>query len=323
MSTLLTALLLYALATTGPVAVDVRFSPAEAAVGDPVTFEITVRAFGANTIRIATLPGSVDDDYVEDEKLAASDLLIRLTAEEEKQDLLGAFVARRTYSVVPFTVGDKLFPPVAVKVVMNDGTEINLNTPAVSLGVRSIAQGAEGPQQIADLRGLLLREAVEQQSWLWFWVILGAIALVVGCAAVIALNKRTPRRLRKLMELTPAQRALKELDQLVASRLLEDGKIKEFYTALSEIVRRYLGMRFSLPALEMTTAELTAAIAEPLEQGGFSIPEMPILMRTSDLVKFAKLEPPVDRGIDLLEAAREIVMFTRDDLSGAAPGRAA
>ena len=323
MSALAIALAVTVLAAGGPAAVDVRLSPAVAHVGDTVTLEIAVRAFGANTIRIEPLPGSVEEDYVEDETLLGSDLLVRIMAAEEKRDLLGALVARRTYRVVPFTVGGQAIRPVAVKVVMQDGSEINLATPALSLDVLSTVPGAKGVEKIAELKGLLLHEAAERQSWLWLWILLGAVALAAGCAAVIALNKRTPKRLRKLMELTPAQRALQELARLAASGLLEDGKTKEFYIELSEIVRRYIGMRFRQPALEMTTTELSAALEEHLEEFGFSLAELSGLLQTSDMVKFAKLEPPFDTGLELMESAREMVITTRDDLAGRAPGRTA
>ena len=76
MSALAIALAVTVLAAGGPAAVDVRLSPAVAHVGDTVTLEIAVRAFGANTIRIEPLPGSVEEDYVEDETLLGSDLLV-------------------------------------------------------------------------------------------------------------------------------------------------------------------------------------------------------------------------------------------------------
>jgi hypothetical protein len=49
--------------------------------------------------------------------------------------------------------------------------------------------------------------------------------------------------------------ALAALDALRARALLEHGAFKDFYSALSDIVRRYLEDRFGVRAPEMTTEE--------------------------------------------------------------------
>jgi hypothetical protein len=321
MSAFLITMLISALAA-GPAAVDVRISPSEVHVGDRVTVEISVRAFGAAEIRIGEIPSS-GDEIVEDDRLLSGPVLYQLKNAEEKQDLLGALVAHRTYNAIPFTVGGQTIPSVPVKIVMRDGSEIDLVSPPALLTVLSVAPGETGPTAVAALKGLLRYPPRLGQSLPWFWIIIALLLIAAGSAALIALNRRTPTTLRKLMRLSPAERALRELDALAASTLLADGRVKEFYTELSDITRRYLGMRFRLPALEMTTTELNAALREPLRIFDFSLPRLPELLQIADLVKFAKFTPPNSLGGDLIDAAREIVMITRDDLSQRTLGRAA
>jgi hypothetical protein len=322
MSTLVTALLLSAIVAAGPAALEVRISPAEVHVGDHVSLEISARAFGGAEIRIGSLPGA-EDGLVEDERLLSTDILFQQQKSEEKQNLLGMLVARQTYTAIPFSVGEHKIPQVPVKVIMRDGSEIDLITPPVFVTVLSVAPKPVGPDKIAAIKGLLHHQAATERQFPWLWVIAGIMLIAAGATAVIALNRRTPAGVRKLLRLSPAERALQELDHLAGSSLLTDGKVKEFYSELSEILRRYLGLRFRVTALEMTTSELCAALREPLKIFDYSLPKLPALLQTADLVKFAKLEPQAETGMESIDAAREMVMITRDDVVACQQRRAA
>src|SRR5207245_506058 len=59
----------------------------------------------------------------------------------------------------------------------------------------------------------------------------------------------------------PHEIAAAELERLRGRRLVEHGAFKEYYSALSDIVRRYLEDRFKLRAPEMTTEEFLLATA--------------------------------------------------------------
>lgn len=90
--------------------------------------------------------------------------------------------------------------------------------------------------------------------------------------------------------LPPHVVAIMELDRLKTEKIWKKGKNKEYYTELSEILRRYIQRRFQINALEMTTDEIlvlfkrdknTQSVYENLRQ----------ILQLSDLVKFAKIQP--------------------------------
>jgi hypothetical protein len=58
--------------------------------------------------------------------------------------------------------------------------------------------------------------------------------------------------------LTPAQRAMAELNRVAALRLPEKGRYAEHYTLLSQALRDYVRDRFGLSATERTPRELRA-----------------------------------------------------------------
>ena len=103
--------------------------------------------------------------------------------------------------------------------------------------------------------------------------------------------------------------ALEELDALANSALLAQGKLKEFYSRASEIIRIYLGRRYHVNAIDLTSYELLRA----LEGNGIEDSVLKILERfleRCDLVKFAKHRPSDEEHDATLEEARLIVRET-------------
>ena len=286
-----------------PVAVEVEVSPATVRVGDPVELVLCVRATGAAAIRIEPLPPE------------AGELLLEELGSQEGIDLLGARVLRRRYRVIPFAVGQRALPAATVSVVAADGSAIETTTPALELRVLSIAPGEGGPEAIAGLKPPLSRPGEGRGGALWPWLVLAGLVLAVAAATALLLLRRTPRSLKELMLLTPAERALRELEELANSRLLLWGQVKQYYSALADSVRRYLALRFRITALEMTSSELLESLAR-LDGGAGAapvVPQLQPLLETCDLVKFARLEPPSERGAEGIATAREIITLTRDD----------
>ncbi|MCK6575495.1 hypothetical protein L6V77_30940 [Myxococcota bacterium] len=138
--------------------------------------------------------------------------------------------------------------------------------------------------------------------------------------------------------------ALAALDALQAESLPEQGRMKEFYFRLSEIVRAYLEKRYAFAALEMTSDEIRAryralrrgVIEGELGARGLSAPELALLiperlgqdaaliavedfLAETDWVKFADFAPSESAADTALRAARGIVALTREADDPATP----
>ena len=141
--------------------------------------------------------------------------------------------------------------------------------------------------------------------------------------------------------------ALAALDALQTEQLPAQGKMKEFYFRLSEIVRAYLEKRYGFGALEMTSDEIRAAfrgierdrITAELSRRGLSPAELQMLVPErlsqssaivavedflveTDFVKFADLASSESSADTALRAARGIVELTREP-DAPQPGSAA
>jgi hypothetical protein len=86
-------------------------------------------------------------------------------------------------------------------------------------------------------------------------------------------------------QIPPHIRAKKEIEELDAQRLFENGHAKRFYFRFSEILRRYLGSLRGFPAVELTTEEIARCIDREQDRGLLA------LLRQADLVKFADRVP--------------------------------
>jgi hypothetical protein len=109
--------------------------------------------------------------------------------------------------------------------------------------------------------------------------------------------------------LVPEEAALKELERIEALGLVESGMIKDYYTLVSETVRRYLERRFEVLAMESPTSYTLSALSET-DVAAEGIDAIRDVLEEGDLVKFAKLTPAGEAVASLLMRAREIVRLT-------------
>ncbi len=84
--------------------------------------------------------------------------------------------------------------------------------------------------------------------------------------------------------------AIAALEQLQNQKLWQNNKHKEYYSALTDILRTYIDGRFGVGAMEMTTDEIIDAIKE-LDLNQKLSMDLVSLLRDADLVKFAKATP--------------------------------
>ncbi|MGA9115532.1 MAG: hypothetical protein WB626_02040 [Bacteroidota bacterium] len=103
--------------------------------------------------------------------------------------------------------------------------------------------------------------------------------------------------------------ALEELGLLKEKRLWQQGLVKQYYSELTEIARRYFENRFGFAALEQTTDEIMRALAA---SGGESpiASETERLLRMADLAKFARHRPGVAEHEEAMQIVYAIVERT-------------
>lgn len=129
------------------------------------------------------------------------------------------------------------------------------------------------------------------------YVIYGIIALLILSLIIWLIATLLYRHMRKretqvrvMPKIAPHIVANKALVELHNRKLWQNGKYKQYYTALTSIIRVYISERWSISALEYTTDEIIEALAD-VDIPRDSRMALVALLRTADMVKFAKAEP--------------------------------
>ncbi|MGA9325547.1 MAG: DUF4381 domain-containing protein [Salegentibacter sp.] len=129
----------------------------------------------------------------------------------------------------------------------------------------------------------------------WIWWLLGALVLI---AVVFFFFRRKKKKEEAAKELPPYEEAITALNSLDNSPLLERREIKEYYSRLTDSVRRYLDREVYDRALESTTAELIAFLEASRSNGKIrldenTIQDLQLVLQRADLAKFANSRPDV------------------------------
>ena len=110
--------------------------------------------------------------------------------------------------------------------------------------------------------------------------------------------------------LPPHEQAFKALEQLREERLWQEGKHKEYYSALTDILRTYVDGHFGVGAMEMTSDEIIDAM-RGIELPQKAAMDLTQILRDADLVKFAKAMPEAEENEAAFHAAWDFVEQTR------------
>lgn len=213
----------------------------------------------------------------------------------------------------PFDVNDYALPP--VKFALDNDT-FTSNVVALKVLEPEIPQEMRDSLYINPLRPPMSIKA-EWYDWVpnwfsdywYFWVIgLVLIALAVTIAILYKKNGRTLLPSRKVVP--PYELAMRRLSELKRKRLHELGNDKAYYTELTDILRQYLGGRFKIYALEMTSSQIMDELKKNPETAPFAADLKP-MFTVADFVKFAKQTSTPDENIRSYNSVEKFVNETR------------
>lgn len=326
------------------------FSKESLEVGDRVDYIIDIEKDRATEIGIPDFDGNPTKEEVDRERKAKRSMSTYETYDEDIFELIEDYPLdtvevdgrrlhlRKRYRLAVMETGeipmrpsilyfeknrdvpDTLYAEDTLRLVVKSYAELD-----TTLFLKADPTSNEGFGVDSELAAKMLRdEGIHSQKDLPFifaeirdYVAYGAIALILLALLVWLLVwyiRRTLSRREAIVKpgpkIPPHVVAIKALVELKNRKLWQNGKYKHYYTALTDILRVYIGGRWGIGAMEMTTDEIIAALSDvelPLE----SRSNLVSIMCTADMVKFAKAEPAAEDNEDNYTKAYYFVENTK------------
>jgi hypothetical protein len=217
--------------------------------------------------------------------------------------------AARTFTITAFDSGTYVVPPFAAYYRGQSDSTVRV---ASTLPIAVFVHGVDVDTS-AEIRAIKPPLDVP----LTFMEVLPWALAVIVAAGLIWLAYYYMKRRRRGESFIPAppprpadEIALEALRAVGSEKLWQRGKLKEYHTAVSDIVRTYIENRFGVPAMESTSDEILVASRGAGFGEGVVALLGDILLR-SDLVKFAKFVPEPSQNEKSLEGAVAFVEQTR------------
>lgn len=186
---------------------------------------------------------------------------------------------------------------------------------ALALKVLTVEVDTLHPENFFGPKGIQ-ENPFEWKEWKSpFWLsVLMLVLMVVGYYFYLRLRDNKPiiKSISFVKRILPHQRAMKEIETLRAEhRPSEENQesLKQYYTRLTETLRKYIEERYGFSAMEMTSSEIIEHLTQSPDAK--SLDELRHLFQTADLVKFAKYSTLINENDANLMNAIEFINETK------------
>ena len=270
--------------------IDVAIDSAAILIGEQTTLHLTVTADKDRPVQIV-IPNDTLMTGVEVLNLSKAD------STEIENDRL---VIKQDVLITSFDSSLYLLPP--LKVI--DGVD-TVYSNQVALKVSTIPVNADKPEEFNDIKTVWKPPFV----WADYYPIIYGILLALFLICVIAYIVKRIRAKKSLIpfkkeepKLPPHEQAIKELDEIKQQKLWQQGRSKEYYTLITDTLRKYIEERFGINAMEMTSGEILDLIRKNSEAQSV-YENLRQILQLADFVKFAKMNPlPDENDLSMMNA---------------------
>ena len=232
-----------------------------------------------------------------------------LGAEElETKEQDNGFVTRQmVYTMTSFDDTLYYIPPMKVKIDGKpyESKSLALKVLTIEVDTTNVDQFF-GPKDVQD-------NPFQWSDWsLSFWLSV-LMLLLLSAAYYLYLrlrdNKPIITHIRVVKRLLPHQKALQQIEQIKADKMVASENSKEYYTKLTDTIRKYIEERYGFNAMEMTSSEIIDHLMATQDESALS--ELRHLFLTADLVKFAKYSTLINENDANLVNAIDFINQTK------------
>jgi len=199
------------------------------------------------------------------------------------------YILNKEYGLTQFDSGHYTIPQ--QKILINNKVFI---TDSLIVEVRDVVVDTT-KQKLFDIKPVI--EVEKPSEGFPMWILYTALGLLVlGLLLYFLFFRKTKAEREAENKLAPFEEAIQHLVQLDNEDLLASNEYKKYYSELTDVLKRYLDEKVYDNALESTSDELIEKLELLRDSGKLpiskeAIVELSRVLKTSDLVKFAKSQP--------------------------------
>jgi hypothetical protein len=199
------------------------------------------------------------------------------------------YILNKTYGLTQFDSGHYVIPQ--QKITINSKT---FTSDSLEVEVRDVVVDTT-QQKLYDIKPVIEVEKPSEGFPIWVIYVLLGLLILAGILYVLFFRKSKTEREAE-QKLPPFEEAIQHLMALDNNELLANHEYKKYYSELTDVLKRYLDEKVYDNALESTSDELIEKLELLRDSGKLPISkeilsELTQVLRTSDLVKFAKSQP--------------------------------
>ena len=276
-------------------------TPTKIKIGEEITYKIEVEA---DTTDLVIFP--------EGQTFSPLEMIASYKIDTTKNQ--ARFNLIKEYGLTQFDSGSYTIPRqkiiIGTKEYFTDSLKVEVN----NIQVDSTKQG------LYDIKPFIKVEKSSSDWWKTALIILAIIAIIAFLIYWFIWRKKPLTEEEEIALLPPYERAKMALKKLDESDYLQQAELKDYYSELTFIIRRYLDEKVYDRALESTTDELIFRLnllkdGNQIELTKGDIKNIETILKRADLVKFAKSAP----DIELAKIDRNTIDLEIDNVKQALP----
>ncbi|WP_052461144.1 BatD family protein [Psychroserpens mesophilus] len=270
-------------------------------IGQQITFKVEVEA---DTTDLVVFP--------EGQTFSPLEMIESYKVDTTKNNAKYQLIKR--YGLTQFDSGSYTIPKQKIIIGSKTFFTDSLRVEVSNIEVDTTKQG------LYDIKPFIKVEKSSSNRWLIILGILLAVLLVAFLLYWFIWRKKPLSEDAKIALLPPYDRAKLALKKLDESTYLQNAELKDYYSELTFIIRKYLDEKVYDKALESTTDELISRLnllkdANQIELSTEDIRNLETILKRADLVKFAKSAP----DIELAKLDRNTIDIEIDHVKEALP----
>jgi hypothetical protein len=263
--------------------IDVKIDSAAILIGEQTLLHLTVTTDKDRNVQIM-VPGDTLMRGVE---------ILGISEPDSSLIENNRLLIKQDWLITSFDSSLYLLPP--IKVI--DGID-TIYSNQLALKVSTFPVNTDAPDEFYDIKNVWKPPFVFADYYpLIFGVLIALFLICVAGYIIKRIRSNKPILPLKKDEpmLPPYEQAIRELDWIKRQKLWQQGRNKEYYTLVTDTLRKYIVYRFDIHAMEMTSDEILTIIRR--ENEAESVYEnLKQILQLADLVKFAKTNPLPDEN---------------------------